>query len=395
VIDDLSQQLNSLAATVDRAIDLPALHRRISHQRRRRTVVRVGVATGGVAAVVGGLLVVGEAGPTPASTAVSATDQGAAPSTTAAAPPLPDCAVLLASQRASATTGTDSANKPTDGFKGMVSIAAIDASTITVSPDEPTSHPPDTRTVILDAATEWTNGPTTLDAPTALHVGDTIGIATLTSADGVEHAMLVDTGAAAYAEAPTVDFKGIVSIVSVDDSTITVSGDQPSNPLGTRTVVVDAATEWRNGPTTLEAPAALHVGDTVGVAALAATDGAEHAVFIDIGVTTSALPSAQTDTTGIETKADGSIVLPGPPLATAATSKSLGTITAVTDTSITVTLDGGEDSKTATVDLASTPFYADAGVCRPTGLTVDTKVGIAFHLDDTSSVVADAILLIP
>jgi hypothetical protein len=191
------------------------------------------------------------------------------------------------------------------------------------------------------------------------------------------------TTGTASADTPAIDFKGIVSIAAIDGSTIKVNEEESkSNPPASRTVIIDTATVWRNGPTTLDTAAPLHIGDTIGLAALAASDGIEHAVVVDIGATTPTNP-------------DASIKLPGPTLAPGPTSKALATITAATDTSITVTVHGGDDDgKTATADTTSTPFYTNDGTCRPTDLAVGTEVGIAFHLDETSGVVADAILLI-
>ena len=63
---DISHELHSLAATVEQPIDLVALHRRMAVHNRRRAAAKVGCAGLGVAAIVGGLIVLGEDRPAPA-----------------------------------------------------------------------------------------------------------------------------------------------------------------------------------------------------------------------------------------------------------------------------------------------------------------------------------------
>src|SRR4051812_43895221 len=93
---DLSQKLHSLAATVNEPIDLVALHRRISMQSRRRAAVKVGFAGAGVAAVVGGLIVVRDEGSVPAGEGLAAASSVASTTMRATATSLPNCAVVLA-----------------------------------------------------------------------------------------------------------------------------------------------------------------------------------------------------------------------------------------------------------------------------------------------------------
>jgi hypothetical protein len=394
MIDDLSHQLDSLAGTIDHSVDLSALHRRISRQSGRRTAMRVGVAAGGLAAIVGGLVVVRAAGPSPAPAAESPAADNTSTSTSASpvAPLLPDCTTLLASAPASVNAANKAAGAEQPTFKGVVSIVAVDREAITVVGDERNSNPPGTHTIILDSATRWENDATVLGAPATLHVGDTVGIVAVAASDGVEHAIVVDVGARTSTPDRGVDFKGLVSIVAIDGSTIRVSGGEPmASSSTTRALIVDGDTQWRNGSTVLDAPATLHVGDTVAIAALTANDGIERAVVVDVD----AKASSHVDPIGVGTKARSPIVLPASPLAPGPTSKSRATITAVTDAAITVTLHGDDEGKTSTADIASTTFYVDDAVCRPTDLTVGRQVAVAFHLDATSAVVADAILLTP
>ena len=305
---DLSNHLHSLAATVDEPFDLVALHRRITLQSRRRTAVKVGFAGAGVAAVVGGLFVVRDGRLSPADGLTAGT-----PAVTLAAQvqpsALPDCAVVLAGLRDSNTTSNTTVKKDVTtepskslsgvasvGFKGIVTILTIDGQRVTFRSDEPKTQPPTSGDAVLDASTVYVDGPTPLDAPPTLTVGEQLGLATTRDSDGVDHVIFADIAASTTGEA---------------------------------------------------------------------------------------LP-------------DSKVVVPGPVLASGPTEKAMGTIVSVDASSITVTLtDQSGQAQTLTIDPATTPFYADATLCTPGLLTVGTQVGVAFHLDDAGKAIADDALLVP
>jgi hypothetical protein len=299
---DLSDQLHSLAASVDEPFDLAALHRRISMHSRRRAVVKVGFAGAGVAALVGGLFVVREQRPAESGLAASSTSSQVEPTAE------PECDVVLAGLRAAAAKPDDAAAK---------------------------------------------------EIPT-------------------------DTSASAGDEA-TGGFKGIVTILSIDGPQITFRTDEPKVvPPTTSVATVDAATLWVDGTTQLNAPPTLQVGEQLGLASKPASDGVDHVVFIDVGATSAA------------SQPDAKAAVPGPTLPPGPTAKSRATITAVDATSITVSLDDtSEPTKTAAIDVASTPFYAGDTACAPGSLTRGTALGVAYHLGDTGDVIADAVMLIP
>ena len=146
----LSQQLHSLAATVNEPVDLFALHRRISVQSRRRAAVKVGFAGAGVAAVVGGLFVVRDERSGPAGGGLAAASSVASTATQATTTTAsPDCAVVLAGLEAANSTAaavvpkaitTDpspASDLPEAGFKGIVTILTTAGSQITFSNDDP------------------------------------------------------------------------------------------------------------------------------------------------------------------------------------------------------------------------------------------------------------------
>ncbi len=292
---DLSDQLHTLAATVDEPFDMYALHRRISMQNRRRSAAKVGMAGAGVAAVVGGLIVVRD----------RPTDHGLVAATSVAAPPestLPDCAVVLAALqaagsseppeiiKANSSAETAFAGTPEgSGFKGIVTILTVDGSHITFSNDEPKVAPPTDGDAMLDPTTEWVDADTPLDAPPTLQVGEQVGLATTKLPDGTDEVIFVDVSASASEPDKVVpDDKAAAAGATVPGATIIVDGGVlPAGPTakspGTITAVgptsidvtldeadahltIDlAATPFYAGDTTC-APGVLTVGTPVGVA---------------------------------------------------------------------------------------------------------------------------------
>ena len=306
---DLSHQLHSLAATVDEPFDLAALHRRISVQSRRRSVVKVGFAGAGVAAVVGGLFVIREERPGPAANGLPVASSASQVEPTT----LPGCDVVLAGLRAKSTQDTVAPkDNPTDtsafagdvprvDFKGIVTILTIDGPQLTFRSDEPKVAPPTGGAASLDAATVWVDGPTNLDTPPTLHVGEQLGLATTPASDGVHHVVFIDVGASAVVDekpapgkklttpagsstatsdpsatpdtnivvpgatlSPGPTEKSLGTITTVDAASITVTLDDRSGQ--TRTFAIDLAnTPFLAGDTSC-VPGSLTVGTALGVA---------------------------------------------------------------------------------------------------------------------------------
>jgi hypothetical protein len=284
---DLSDQLHSLAATVDEPFDLSALHRRISAHSRRRAVARVGFAGAGLAAVVAGLFVVR---PGPAGSGLSA----ASPTSSQDEPTAPpDCSVVLAGLRAEAAKPDAAAKEvPTDrsdsagdeasrGFKGVVTILTIDGPRLTFRDDEPKVTPPTTGAATVDAATVWVDGATQLDAPPTLQVGEQLGLAARPASDGVDHVVFIDVGVAAAASDPAEasdpnvvvagkipppgpTAKSHATIAAVDATSITVTLDDNAAP--TKTAAIDIANTVFYAGDTVCAPGLLTVGTALGVA---------------------------------------------------------------------------------------------------------------------------------
>jgi hypothetical protein len=309
---DLSQQLHSLAATVNEPIDLVALHRRISVQSRRRSAVKVGFAGAGVAAVVGGLFVVREDRSGPAGGGLAAASSVASTATEATATALPDCAVVLAGLKAANSTAaavvpkgvtTDpsvDSDLPEANFKGVVTILTFEGSRITFSADDPDIPPPTSDVATVDAATLWMDGATHLDTAPTLQVGQHLGLATAVGSDGVDRVIFVDVGSVSV-EANVADTKlDDDQVVPADSTTVDASGAPvrivlpgPSLPPGPtekaratvigvdaasinvtivdasgqeRTVAIDlASTQFYAGDTQC-VPGALAVGTELGVA---------------------------------------------------------------------------------------------------------------------------------
>ena len=327
---DLSQQLHSLAATVNEPIDLVALRRRISVQSRRRAAVKVGFAGAGVAAVVGGLFVVRDDRSGPAGGGLAAASSVASTASQATTTASPDCAVVLAALQAANSTAaaivpkvvtTDpSANSdlPEANFKGVVTILTIDGSQITFSSDDPEATPPTSGVAIVDATTLWMDGATQLDTASTLQVGQHLGLATAAGSDGVDRVIFIDVGSVSV-EANVADTKPADNKV------------QPAN-------------------------------------------------------------STTVDASGTPVK----IVLPGASLSPGPTEKSRGTVVGADATSISATVvDATGQERTFAIDLASTLFYAGDTQCVPGSLAVGAEIGVAYHFDDAGAVVSDAVMLMP
>lgn len=303
---DLSNELHSLAATVNEPFDMAALHRRIAVQSRRRTAVKVGFAGAGVAAVVGGLFVVQER-PGPAESGL------AAASSLASSPPspLPDCdAVLAVLRTAKSTPDTDVPKDATTdpsasvgdvqdrGFKGIVTILTVDGPRLTFHVDEPNHATPTEGDGTIDAETEWVDGQTRLDSPPTLQVGAQLGLATQPDGDGVDHVVFIDVSARSSvdeqpATAPdkklataektdpsaevdaTVELPGpslppgpteksMGTIATVDATSITVTLTDQSGQI--RTFAIDLATTPVYAGESVCVPGPLTVGQEIGVA---------------------------------------------------------------------------------------------------------------------------------
>jgi hypothetical protein len=297
---ELSEQLHSLADSVNDPFDMPALRRRISVQSRRRTAVKVGVAGAGAAAVVGGLVAVRDRpadGELAAATSVTALAEPT---------PLPDCAVVLADVQAATTAAAPDVSKsastaetafaghPEDtGFKGIVTILSVEGPRVTFSNDEPKVAPPTDGVGTLDASTEWVDGDTPLDTPPTLQVGEQVGLATSPVADGDDRVIFVDVNASPTDDKVVPDDKpaaplgstapgvtiandgGVLpagptrkspgTITAVGPTTIDVTLETAIGEPGTPLVIDLAATTFYAGDTTC-APVALTVGTAVGVA---------------------------------------------------------------------------------------------------------------------------------
>ena len=206
---------------------------------------------------------------------------------------------------------------------------------------------------------------------------------------------------ASTADLPTADFKGPVTILTVDGQGLTFRSDDPNHAAPSDGVAtLDAATRWFDGPTPIDITPALQVGEQVGLATTLSSDGVEHVIFIDVSTSApaaGAVPAPDGKLAIAESStAESAIVLPGPSLPDGPTAKSAGTITGVGASSISVTLDEASGQTGAIdIDLSTTMFYAGNTQCTPGSLTIGTAVGVAYHLDDVGNLIADATMLIP
>lgn len=259
---DLSHQLHSLAATVDEPFDLAALHRRISVHSRRRAAVKVGFAGAGVAVVVGGLFVVREERPGPVDIELPATSPLATSTSQVEPTTLPDCAVVLAGLQAAKTTpdtvvvndiptdtSASAGDEPGSGFKGTVTILAIDGPRLTFRSDEPNT--PTSGTGTLDAATVWFDGSTQLDSPPTLQVGEHVGLGKRLASDGLDHVVFVDVSESAGVDGMPAPDKRL----STTAGSSTAVSDPPATP-DTKIVVP--------GPTLPPGPTEKSVGTITG-----------------------------------------------------------------------------------------------------------------------------------
>ena len=171
--DELSRQLHSLAETADEPIDPPALRDRMSARGRRRAAARIGFAGASVVALAGGLFVASEQRHGAAETGVRTVGPVVFRAAPAAPTTAPACDTVLADLRAAASTPDAGAAKdpPRDasdsvdelgghGFKGIVTILAIDGPRVTFRNDEPEATRPTSGVGTLDAATIWVDGRT-------------------------------------------------------------------------------------------------------------------------------------------------------------------------------------------------------------------------------------------
>ena len=346
---DLSHQLHSLAATLDEPLDLAALRRRISVQNRRRAAAKAGFAGVGVAAVVGGLFVVRDGRSSPAQSGFASSPAGSSNASSESTPTmeeppaLPDCATVLAGLP---TTGsTDDSGVPKDvpgdpsasadelgehGFKGIVTITAIDGPQLSFTVEEPDIAPPSSGLGTLDETTEWVDGSTPLTTPPALTVGEQLGLATKPDGEGVDRVIFVDVSPVSY----------------------------------------DAKPDQADKPTTDGAPLSADELDKMA----------------DVGTADS----------GGDEAPDTGTVLPGVSLPADSIEKSRATITAADATTLTATLDDRSgQTPTITIDIATTPFYAGDTVCVPGALAVGEEIGVAYHIGDADTFVADVVMLMP
>jgi hypothetical protein len=288
----VSDRLHDLAASVDPSFDLAGLHRRIASRARRRHAVKVGVASAGVAAMVGGLVAVREHGPGPS---ISGPARAAGEPTL-----LEGCDVVLARVRAAIPTPLEEAVKPIEaeatttdgafderGFKGIVTVLSVDGTQLTFRADDADPAAVTSGAAVVDAATSWVDGGVALAAPPTLDVGEQIGLATIPGADGIERVLLVDIGPSAPQvndpsaasktppDAPAPDVapgatgKSMATVSNVDPASVTVTLTDESAP--TVPVTIDVAetpfyagnTQCTPGPMALGTPLGVgyHVGD--------------------------------------------------------------------------------------------------------------------------------------
>ena len=333
--DDLSRQLGSLAATMDNTIDLPTLHRRMRLHARRRATARVGLAGAGVAAMAGGLFVVRNHTAPGGTTAALP----AATSAASAAPATPACVDVPARAQGKDPAGAVEIAKDADanggtaipgkdefaiGFKGLVTLTSVDGDQVAFTVDDPQTTPATQGSALIDADTEWRNADVTLDAPAALTVGQTIGIATEQVTEGVDHVLVVD--------------------VSGVDKPDTVATSEPTEKTASAEEEAKKAAAARaDGPADAEKTVAL----------------ASEAASVE-----SPYPAGVTD-------------------------KSPGKITAVDGTIVTVEVG---DVGAVTVDLTVTSAFVGDTPCLPGDLAAGAQVGVLYHFDGTTAVV-DALLL--
>jgi hypothetical protein len=207
---------------------------------------------------------------------------------------------------------------------------------------------------------------------------------------------------------PEANFKGVVTILTIDGSQITFSSDDPdATPPTSGVAIVDATTLWMDGATQLDTAPTIQVGQHLGLATAAGSDGVDRVIFIDISFVSVEANVAYTRPHDNKVEPAGSttidpsgapvrIVLPGPSLPPGPTEKSRGTVVGADATSISVTvIDASGQERTFAVDLASTPFYAGDTQCVPGALAVGAELGVAYHFDDAGGVVSDAVMLMP
>ena len=217
----------------------------------------------------------------------------------------------------------------------------------------------------------------------------------------------VTTDPSANSDLPEANFKGGVTILTIDGSQITFSSDDPTPPTS-GVAIVDATTLWMDGATQLDTPPTLQVGQHLGLATAAGSDGVDRVIFVDIGSVTvdaavddtklgdNKMEPANSTTVDASGVPDAKIVVPGASVQPGPTDKTRGTVVDSDATSISVTIiDATGQEQTVPVDLASTVFYAGDTQCVPNALPVGSEVGVAYHLDEAGAVVSDAVMLIP
>ncbi|MCU1367297.1 MAG: hypothetical protein JWN39_2936 [Ilumatobacteraceae bacterium] len=199
------------------------------------------------------------------------------------------------------------------------------------------------------------------------------------------------------------DFKGLVSILTVDGPQITFHVDAPEG-ITDGAATIDAETRWADGAGPLDATPELIVGQQIGIATQVGPDGAEHVAAIDLSASAT-IDSAPTSGSepGKPNEAEPSaldgtkIDVPGDTLAPGPTGKGPGKVTAIDGTSITLSVDhvpGESGPIDVVVDSTVTSFYAGDVRCSPDSLAVGAQAGVAYHLEG-GIVIADDVVLVP
>lgn len=236
MIDELRTELHAQAMMIERPIDMGTLHARIDERRRRRSVAKIAISGAGAFALVGGLFVVRSEPPAAPLGALPA-----GPATSAAVPALhacPDVAAIAANDKSSgdprkSRTTTDDASPMSEAdFKGLVTVTAVDGSTIHFQTDGPTVRAVIPDHASIDAGTIWMNDGVPVAVTPELLVGERVGLATA-PASGGERVVFVDVSVRAV---PSQDPAGSEPIGkgSVIDATHSTVASKPTvDPNGT------------------------------------------------------------------------------------------------------------------------------------------------------------------
>ncbi len=375
------QAFSHLAASMPDNPSRPAAVRTLVRSRqRRRYATRAGLGMAAAAgAISAGIVITNNRAAGPARVVVAGTQPGDA--TTATAPATTQPAALDCEAVKATAASNDGATTQSGGVKMHGKITAVADATISVQGD-PSGPLADITAgfapgaIFIDAGQKSTTRPT-------LTVGEEVGLNATQAADGTysidylevdvpDRATTIDT-AGDRGSRESEAGKGFGTVTAVSDSAITIQAAPDvalPNAQTSITATLTPQTAYYDGDTQLTAKPSVAAGDSVAFAVAGNADGAFNLTQLQLDVST-------TKSSGPEVQAE-----PADPGSTFG--KGYGTVTAVSDSTVTVQeagelpLSNSQASVTASFTEKTSYYDADTQLNAKPNIAVGDQVAIAF-----------------